>query len=768
MTRIRLTGYADRLSAMPGETVHFMLSAEGTAEADVDLVRIIHGDQHPDGPGFIEELVPGPWSPRIAVRKQFIQLGNFVLVDDPDNRLMLDDSFTLHAFVFPTTLGGRRQVILGRWDQAAGQGAALGIDRQGRLEFWVGDGVTMDAAAADVALLARSWYFVAAAYDRRDGRVTLVQRRIVTPYNGTLGPVAPFKADTTVEQTLRVKPVSPATQFMWAGASDDALERGRHVTMMFNGKIDRSGVLAGAASRHELDVMAHGDEAPADSVLAAWDTTAGYSPTGVGDTIIDLGPHGLHGRGVNRPVRAMTGWNWDGGIQDFRVRPDQHGGIAFHDDALTDCHWDPTWTIDLPTDLRSGVYAARLRAGDREDHVPFIVRPRTPTARIALLVPTNSYLAYANESIAFDVPVAQVITGHTPILSESDVDFYQNPEYGKSTYDHHTDGEGVCYSSARRPILNFRPRFRSAAIGTTWQFGRDLSIIAWLEAKGHQYDCITDQDLHREGRSLLDPYSVVLTGSHPEYHSERMLDSIEQYVAGGGRLMYLGGNGFYWVVSFADDEPWCMEVRKGEAGTRAWQTRPGEQHHATSGERGGLWRLRGRPPQQLTGVGFTAEGFDMCTYYERMPDSFHRSVAWIMDGVGADERIGDFGLALGGAAGLEVERYDLTLGTPPHTKLLASGFGFSDSYLKAHEDILFNHVGLGGTQDFQVRADMTYFTAPNDGAVFSTGSIAWSSALPANGFDNNVSRVTDNVLRAFERAGPLPGHQFVEDEKLWR
>ncbi|MEK7426104.1 MAG: hypothetical protein AAB131_19960, partial [Actinomycetota bacterium] len=69
---------------------------------------------------------------------------------------------------------------------------------------------------------------------------------------------------------------------------------------------------------------------------------------------------------------------------------------------------------------------------------------------------------------------------------------------------------------------------------------------------------------------------------------------------------------------------------------------------------------------------------------------------------------------------------------------------------------------------FQVRADMTYFTAPNDGAVFSTGSIAWSSALPANGFDNNVSRVTDNVLRAFERAGPLPGQKFVEDEKLWR
>src|SRR3712207_8322492 len=41
-----------------------------------------------------------------------------------------------------------------------------------------------------------------------------------------------------------------------------------------------------------------------------------------------------------------------------------------------------------------------------------------------------------------------------------------------------------------------------------------------------------------------------------------------------GRLMYMGGNGFYWVVSYREGEPWLMEVRKGEAGMRAWQARP--------------------------------------------------------------------------------------------------------------------------------------------------------------------------------------------------
>jgi N,N-dimethylformamidase len=34
-------------------------------------------------------------------------------------------------------------------------------------------------------------------------------------------------------------------------------------------------------------------------------------------------------------------------------------------------------------------------------------------------------------------------------------------------------------------------------------------------------------------------------------------------------------------------------------------------------------------------------------------------------------------------------------------------------------------------------------------AVFSVGSINWSGSLPHNGFDNNVARVTGNVLRRF-------------------
>ena len=57
--------------------------------------------------------------------------------------------------------------------------------------------------------------------------------------------------------------------------------------------------------------------------------------------------------------------------------------------------------------------------------------------------------------------------------------------------------------------------------------------------------------------------------------------------------------------------------------------------------------------------------------------------------------------------------------------------------------------GHGGEDDLRVRSDITLLQAPNGGAVFSVGSINWSGSLLTNGGDNNVSRITGNVLRRF-------------------
>ncbi len=49
-----------------------------------------------------------------------------------------------------------------------------------------------------------------------------------------------------------------------------------------------------------------------------------------------------------------------------------------------------------------------------------------------------------------------------------------------------------------------------------------------------------------------------------------------------------------------------------------------------------------------------------------------------------------------------------------------------------------------------------YFTTPGDGAVFSKSSISWCGSLSHDGYDNNVSRITANVLRAFANEERLP------------
>jgi hypothetical protein len=76
-------------------------------------------------------------------------------------------------------------------------------------------------------------------------------------------------------------------------------------------------------------------------------------------------------------------------------------------------------------------------------------------------------------------------------------------------------------------------------------------------------------------------------------------------------------------------------------------------------------------------------------------------------------------------------------------------------------------AALSGSHDYRVRADIVYFTAPRNGAVFSTGSIAFSQSLPYNNFDNNVSRLLANVVSAFSKPGKLPGWAWSAEEKQW-
>jgi N,N-dimethylformamidase len=73
----------------------------------------------------------------------------------------------------------------------------------------------------------------------------------------------------------------------------------------------------------------------------------------------------------------------------------------------------------------------------------------------------------------------------------------------------------------------------------------------------------------------------------------------------------------------------------------------------------------------------------------------------------------------------------------------------SNYYQLVVEDCAFMLPGRGGAEDPRVRADIVYLQDSGGGAVFSTGSINWIGSLMWNGGDNNVARITRNVLNAF-------------------
>ena len=744
---MEIVGYADRLTAQPGDAITFMVSSRAPRYR-ADIVRIIHGDSNPKGPGMKETVVDTPANREYAGKRQPLSLGSYVTVRDQP-ALRVSGSFTLTAWIAatrhdPLAPGGRApdgdQGILTKWSARDQSGYGLFIENDGRLALWLGaPGGQIEKVRAQTPLRAwvpsipgtgtsprphhvttNAWYFVAATYDASSGRATLVQE-----------PLTEFSFDPTRSMAERITPVkslaantapflmaaySTATEGASAGTPSGV---GGH----FNGKIDNPRIYGRALTRQELDAIRQG-RGPGDAI-ASWDFSLDIATSAITDT----SARKLNGVAVNIPTRAVTGHNWTGAEMDFKHARDQYGAIYFHDDDLEDARWEAGFEFKVPADLKSGVYAARLRTESAEDYVPFFVRPKkgSATARIAFLVPTFSYLAYGS-------------TGTTGISL-------------LSNYSHHTDGSGIGFSSRLRPITNMRPKITTR---NPWQFMEDTYIVDWLEVKGFTVDVITDQDLHFEGAALVAPYKVVLTGSHPEYYSQQMLEGLHAYLEKGGRAMYLGGNGFYWVTPM-DPAGRYIELRRRD-GTEHWQGAPGESYHALTGEPGGLWRFRGIPPQRYFGVGFTAQGFDKSSPYKRMPGSFDPRAAFVFEGIAADEVIGDFpSLALGeGAAGQELDRVDYAVGSPPHTLILAQSFGHSDAYQHVVEEVNTSDSKQGGTVNPLVHADLAYLEYPNGGAVFSTGSIAWAGSLSYNNYTNNVSRITENVLRRFASDAPLP------------
>ena len=732
-----IVGYTNKLTVAPGEVIDVMASSFGAVTYRADLRQIIQGDVNPEGPGYKDHLVDlDLGGERAAVAKPF-RPGSCVLVPGQGALTGLQD-FTLAAVVRPTLLDGRKRAVL-----SLPGFATIGIDASGCLTGEAG-GQRLTSARP---LSLNHWHVVSLSYGNGQLVLSLSQDQDAAS--------APPQAQT---QTLDIRlPTSGAEECIIAASRGPDGE----LCGFLDGKIDRPALFNAAIAPETLRMLL-GDFAllrRQRSLMAAWDFSQKMST----QQICDISPYQLHGRIHNAPARAMTGWLWKGQELDWKLRPDLYSAIHFHSTDVSDAGWKVDFSLTIPEDLKSGVYAVRLVPDGDEDaayYCVFAVRPPRgrPTGNtVAFLFPTCSYMAYSNHRLGMDVPGTEIGMGRAVELDRHHMFLQDNPGIGFSAYETHDDDSGVFHTSRLRPIVDLQPKVKSFLGGygsNIWQFNADTHILGWLDAIGQGYDVITDEDMHEDGLRLLQRYNVVLTGTHPEYYTRNMVEALQGFTDRGGRLMYLGGNGFYWVVSFNEEMPGIMECRRSEAGIRPWEPGHSQFYHAFTGEYGGLWRRNGHPPNHLCGVGMTSQGFDISEPYVVSPDAQNPRAAFIFDGIeGAS--IGDFGLAGGGAAGLEVDRADPGQGTPDHALVLASSTRHTDIYLMTPEDLLDPTPDWTGTQADIIRADLTFFETAGGGAVFSTGSIAWAGAMAWNGYDNEIARMTANVLRRFDDDTPF-------------
>lgn len=712
--------YADVRSVRAGESIHFFVSSADDAPFDARMVRLQSPDIGPIGPAFRETAIGSPLDGTHDGVHQPILIGSSAHVAGP---LPVADGCALDLLVFPTLLESSARTVL---EVRSPSGGVLVVRSSvGSLVAEVASSAGLLASVSLPPLHERVWTHVRVVLDLVAGSLVLHTHQL--PAVGHLP-----TPDGTASASVAAGAVSLDGASLTFAASMTA-DGVHHVpATCFNGKLEQP----------RLSHPASG------ATVAEWDFSLDIPSASIRDT----GEHALHGTLVNMPTRGTRGARWTGDHLTWMVHPRGYAAIHFHDTDLADAGWSPTFTYQVPADLPSGCYALRVQPTDDstpEFYVPFFVRPAVgaPTADIAFVAPTITYAAYANMHLRVTAQFNELAHGRLTVLDSTDFLLLRMPELGKSTYDVHRDGSPVIYSSMNRPVTNFRPT------GRMYKLCLDLMIIDWLDAMGYRFDIVTDDDMDLEGVAAVSPYRVLITGSHPEYISRPQLDAFEAHLESGGRLMYLGGNGFYSAAEVPADRRDLVEVRR-PGQDNLWRVNHAEAATSSSGLPSGMWRNIGRSENVLTGVGFITQGFDACTFYARSAASHDERVSWIFDGLGPDDVIGDFGILQGGAAGYEIDRHDVTKGSPPHSVVVASSSGHSNLYDLMVSSILDTLPDAKRTQD-PIRADMVFFETGHDGAVFSVGSIAWAGSLSHAAYANSVSTVTKNVLDRFADATPF-------------
>lgn len=714
-----IIGYVDPLRGRPGSVLEFKISSLGNRPFTARVERIDCADPNPNGPGL--KTAPIDFGLRSACYpglEQPVHPGSCALATIPAIRT--GDAACVEL-IFQSTLNKPElQTIISLQNLKGDEYDAIAI-KNNELVFLESRGASAAMSLnTGLGISQFRWYRLAATFGTHAIDVSLSAIDVTRE-----GPAKQVKCTRSAPSPhLDFDRAVVAARF--CGFPEDC----------FNGRIENPEIsrVTGANAAAE--------------VIASWDFAADMAQQVVPSTINPEHAAEL----INCPTRAVRSSSWCGEHMDWKVAPQEYAAIHFHDDDLSDCKWQTSLRLTIPLDTPSAVYGLVVDNESGTDTIPFFVTPAKngPHAKIAYLASTLTYLAYANHA-------RNNYAGELQERIREWKAYPNNPDvvrqFGTSTYNNHTDGTGISLSSRLRPILTMRPgylTFPDKNGSGLRHFAADSHLTDWLRAKDIAFDVITDEDLDDEGLSVLAPYDMLLTGSHPEYHTPRMLSALRDFRLQGGHFLYLGGNGFYWKIARPTHSPHLLEIRRAEGGIRAWASEPGEYYHQLDGGYGGLWRRNGWAPQAIGGVGFTVQGAFEGSYYKRTPESNDPEVSWIFDGVHTGI-IGDFGLSGGGAAGFELDQVDAKLGTPEGTTIVAVSENHGPSFMTSPEEILTWTLPAGTKRPHAGVCGHMIYTAPScdAGGIFAVGSITFLGSLSHNNYDNSVSRILENCIKHF-------------------
>lgn len=771
-----LIGYSSKQTARAGDIIEFKVTAlTENKNAYAQLVRIVNGDSLSKYRNHFKTVpVESSFAGRIALSKQELQLGSYIHVDNA-NKLNHLNEYSIGGYFYPTFLPSEYsfpeeidpfsppsveiatsieyQTLFSRINVTEKMGWALQLDKQGQLVVLHGDGQELNRSTTGIIIKTWDWSYIALG-------INIKKQTFTIHLNETPWSAGDQFAAQKISKTINANhEILQGESLRFAALTEGAVEGDRSYAKpldVFNGRIQDISIFKKQLNDIDLESLKQ-KALPtelAKSQICYWDFSKGIGS----DDIFDAGKIKLHGKAVNVPERAVRGIFWDKESVKWQDDISGYNAIHFHADDLADAEWNTTFTYEIPTNLKSGIYAAKLTQDGFDEYITFFVaaEKNTPTAKIALWMSDFNYLAYSNISIG--VYAENNYPGHN--WNKSDAAFLENNKaYATGgVYNKHVDGTYYSYGSRLRPDLGMKPNGI-----LTYNFVEDTHISSFLEAKGYDYDIITDEIIHEEGVGLLNNYPVVITATHPEYPSGKIYNAVQQYTQEGGRLINLGGNGFFWSTDLHPSNSNILESRNFAA--------LGERYHE-GGKRGGLTIEIGKSPWSVFGVHCNGMVFEGSSPYTKTNDAENPRAAWIFDGTTEGDVFGEYGLdqVRGGAAGFEVDGADFTKGTPRNALVLAEANDFrgevEDIILSQLPLAIYYHPSEGG--ESIAKASMTFFETPDGGAVFSTGSITWISSTLENDYQNDVAIITKNVIDRFLDPKSFPKVKNKELEPVSR